>query len=265
MKFKNKRSHQLISALIIYLLLYYYLTNELLAASKLDTKLTQKRDVPATQTPSKRPENRKPFRFKLPNDGAPGNRVGAATRGVCLNDKDKPPLTALIPGKNMGLTISDRPTFWFYLPYQANSTTPVKFTLTNTQGKAIYEQNVRLLDTPGVIGVTLPNTAPSLEVDKIYEWKLAACDADSVIGRIKRITASDEVMNQLQTSTGRDRLLVYAENSFWYDTIAGLIELRLQNPQDEDLKADWQDLLKSPDIDLGNIASEPIGSCCKSK
>ena len=184
---------------------------------------------------------------------------GAATRGVvCPNDKNKPPLTALIHGKNLGLTIKDRPTFWFYLPYKISLKTPVNFTLTDAQEKVVYQQNLRLVNTPGIIGITLPNNAPSLEVDKIYEWKLAACDADSVIGRIKRVKPSNKVMSQLQANTGRDRILVYAENSFWYDTLTELIELRRHNPQDKDFQADWEILLKSDGVNLANIASERL-------
>jgi hypothetical protein len=275
MKFKKKRyssrvvsrSHQLTVALILPLLLGCD-QNAIISASPSGSKLTQVKNQKPSPSPSPKTSRRKPFRFQLSNDGAPGNRVGAATRGSCPSDKNKPPLTALIPGKNKGLTISDRPTFWFYVPYQASSTTPVEFTLTDAQEKEIYKQNLQLTNTPGVIGVTIPANTSSLEIDKTYQWQLSInCTSriDAVNGRIKRVKASAEVTRQLQASTGRSRIIVFAENSFWYDTLTGLIELRRQKPQDEDLKADWEDLLKSNGVDLANIAAEPIVSCCKSK
>ncbi|MEA5573478.1 DUF928 domain-containing protein [Calothrix sp. UHCC 0171] len=226
------------------------------------------------QTPKQKPnpspsktQRRKPFRFKLSNDGAPGNRMGAATRG-CSSDNKKPPLTGLIPEKNQGLTVSDRPTFWFYVPYIANSTTPVEFKLTDFDEKEIYKQDLQLTNTPGIISITLPKNAPALELDQTYEWSLGInCDTriDQVNGRIKRVKASAEVTKQLQANTGRDRLLVYAENSFWYETLTLLIELRRQNPQDEGLKADWEDLLTLDGVNLPRIVPEPIVSCCKPK
>lgn len=272
MKFKKWRSHQLTLALIIPLILGYY-PNEPIATSPSEAKLAQTkvpRQKPST-SPSQKPSQssrRKPFPFIPPKDGASGIRVGAGTRGLCSSDKDGPDLTALIPGKNFGLTIAKRPTFWFYVPYQASSTTPVEFALTDAQEKEIYKQTLQLTNTPGIIGVTIPANAPALEVDEIYKWELSvncASEILSVNGRIKRVKASAEVSSQLQASRGRDRIIIYAENGFWYDTLTGLIELRRQNPQDEDLKADWEDLLKSDGVELPEIASEPIVSCCQSK
>jgi hypothetical protein len=268
MNFQNWRSPKLALALIFFLLLVFLLlgctSNMETIASSSEAKLAQKKP---RQQPSQR-SKRKPIEFVLPNEGAPGKQKGAETRDSCPNDKNKPPLTALIPGKNMGLTIGERPTFWFYVPYQASSKTPVEFILTDAQEKEIYKQNLQLTNTPGIIGVTLPKNAPALEVDKTYEWSLSvncASRIDAVSGRIKRVKASAEVANLLQANTGRDRIISYAENGYWYDTLTGLIELRRQNPQDEGLKADWEDLLKPPEVGLASIATEPIVSCCKSK
>lgn len=276
MKFKHKRwaepglrpSHQLTLALILPFL-FGYDQNLPIMASPSEAKLAQ------TQTPRQKPNSsspktkpRKQFRFTSSNDGATGKRVGAAGTRGCSSDNNKPPLTALIPGINMGWTISERPTFWFYVPYQASSTTPVEFKLTDFKDKEIYKQNLQLTNTPGIIGITLPKNAPALELDQTYEWSLSInCGSkiDDVYGRVKRVKASAEVTKQLQANTGRDLLLVYAENSFWYDALTGLIELLRQNPQDESLKADLEDLLKLNRIGLENIASEPIVSCCQPK
>jgi hypothetical protein len=260
MNSQKYQSPKLILALILFALLEYHLNLGLVISSS-EAQLAQKKKIP-------RNPNRKTLVFVLPNEGAPGKSKGAITRGTCSNDENKPPLTALIPGKNMGLTIAERPTFWFYLPYQASSRTPVEFALTDAQGKEIYKQNLQLTNTPGVIGVTLPANATALEVDKTYKWELSVnctSNIDAVNGRIKRVKASALVMNQLQMSRGRDRIIIYAENGFWYDTLTGLIELRRQNPQDKDLKADWEDLLKLDGVQLSEIATEPIVSCCQSK
>lgn len=273
MKFKQKRwtklglrpLQQLILAFILPLL-FGCDQNLLIMASSSEAQPAPTPRQKPNPSPSKT-QRRKQFIFKSANDGASGKREGAATRG-CSSDNNKPRLTGLIPGKNMGLTMSDRPTFWFYVPYLASSTTPVEFKLTNFDDKEIYKQNLQLKNTPGIISITLPKNAPALELDQNYEWSLGInCDSqiDNVNGRIKRVKASAEVTKQLQENRGRDRLLVYAENSFWYETLTGLIELRRQNPQDEGLKEDWENLLKSNEIGLENLASEPIVSCCKPK
>jgi len=63
--------------------------------------------------------NRTAVQFVTPSNlGAPGEREAAATRDrSCPNAEDKPPLTALIPATNIGLTLNARPIFWFYVPY----------------------------------------------------------------------------------------------------------------------------------------------------
>ncbi|MEC4816762.1 MAG: DUF928 domain-containing protein [Scytonema sp. PMC 1069.18] len=169
-------------------------------------------------------------------------------------------------------SITEHPTFWFYVPDQPNPTTPVDFMLTDVQGKQIYKQTFQLMGTPGVIGIALPGNTPALEVEKTYNWNFSFnCNSTntreivSVNGRIKRVQPNSQVVSQLQESTGRDRIIIYAENGFWYDTLTGLIELHRQNPQDEDLKSDWEDLLKSNEVKLPEIAREPIVSCCKSE
>jgi hypothetical protein len=263
MKFKKRRSHELTLALIISFLFGCYPNDHGLSQELIG----QKPSTPPSPKPSQRPR-RQTFTFKIPKGvGSDGKREGAGTRGSCANERNKPNLTALIPSKNMGLTIGERPTFWFYVPYQASSTTPVEFTLEDLQGKEIYKQNLQLKNTPGVIGVTIPKNVSALEVDKVYEWKLfITCNPkiDTVRGRIKRVKPSAEVSSQLQASKEGSRLIIYAENGYWYDTLTGLIELR-QNPQDKDFQADWEDLLKSDGVRLESIVKEPIVSCCKSK
>ncbi len=168
----------------------------------------QKSPTPSQQKSPQ--QQKKRFHFILPNEGAPGKRVGAATRDSCTID-DKHFLTALVPGTNIGLTIAVHPTFWFYIPYPPNSKTPVDFVLTDAQNKQIYKQTFQLIGTPGVIGITLPANAPALEVDQKYDWNLSftcnpnnTSEAVSVNGRIKRVKPSSEMTNQLQGSSVGD-------------------------------------------------------------
>jgi hypothetical protein len=210
------------------------------------------------------------LRFSLPPKGAPGNRGGAGSRDICAV-KGKPTLTALIPGKNFGQTISERPTFWFYLPYRPNVKTPVNFKLTNAENKVVYQSNFLLTNTPGVVSITLPANAPILEVDKIYEWNLYfSCnpqnqlDIARVYGAVERVNLSSSVKEDLAKMKGRERIIFYANQGLWYELLTELIALRSQNPQDTQLAKDWQDLLnQSPEIELDKIINEPVVDCCK--
>ncbi len=266
MNLKKYKSPKLALALILFLLIGCN-QNEATIASPSETKLAQ-RQISQPKPSQRSRSKRKPLALAQPkNIGSPWNREGADTRNAsCPNDINKPPLTFLIPGKNMGLTVSDRPTFWFYLPYAAYQT-PVEFKLIDSQEKEIFKQNLELINTPGIISVNL-SKAPALEINKSYDVILSInCTSriDVVRGRIKRVQPNAEVTKQLQAAKGRDRAIVFAENGFWFNTITQLIELRRQNPQDEELKSDWEDLLKSDEVKLPTIVTEQIVSCCQFK
>ncbi|MCZ0901808.1 DUF928 domain-containing protein, partial [Microcoleus sp. HI-ES] len=79
-------------------------------------------------------------------------------------------LTALVPTNKMGRTVSDYPTFFFYLPKtEAES---AEFILKDQSGKQIYKQDLTISNLSGVIGLSIPanQNVPPLEVGKSYRW-----------------------------------------------------------------------------------------------
>jgi hypothetical protein len=171
------------------------------------------------------------------------------------------------PESAFGLTNSERPTFWFYLPFAPRSqvTEEVEFVLVDTETeKDIYQTTFTLQGTPGILGIPLPKNQPALAVGKQYRWALSyICQPQNrqediaIDGVVERVALDPTVSNQLQTAkSDRDRILVYAENGLWYDALTALAQLYQSQPQDETLKADWFDLLKS--VGLENLAEKPI-------
>ncbi|MBO3462001.1 DUF928 domain-containing protein [Aetokthonos hydrillicola Thurmond2011] len=268
MDLKKYKSPQFALALMLFLLIGCN-HNEGSIISQSEAKLPQKQT--SQPKPSQRfRKTRTPLKLvQDPNISAPSRREGGDTRDAsCPNDIKKPPLTFLIPKVNMGLTVSDHPTFWFYSPYAANSQTPVVLKVIDSQEKEVFKQEFELANTPGVIGLKLPKNAPALENNKSYDVILSincASRIDAVRLRIKRIQPNTEVRKQLQANKGRDRAIVFGENGFWFDMLTQLIELRRQNPQDEELKIDWEELLKSDEVDLDKIVPELVVFCCKFK
>lgn len=222
---------------------------------------------PSAET--RNPPTATPLSFTLPPKGAPGNREGASGRGYCTV-VGKAPLTALIPGTNIGLTIAERPTFWFYVPYQSNPRSLVEFSLTDDRENTVYKASFQLTATPGIVGINLLPNTPGLEIGKIYRWKLKiVCDPEnprefeSVDGAVERVRLEENLKQKIEGVNGRDRVLIYAQNGLWYDTLTNLIQLRRPNPKDAQLAKDWEDLLQqSPDIALDKIVNEPVVNCC---
>lgn len=215
-----------------------------------------------------------------PDNGAPGQREGAAKRDTCPGVDKR--LTALIPivkktasstqgpGKVgtilefvAGSTFSEHPTFWFFNPYSLSVERRVEFLLQDDQGKDLYQTTFTETSTqPGVIGFQLPSEAPSLEVGKIYRWffSIYYCGEAStnVDGWVQRVPANPLINSQLEQATPQQLVALYTQKGVWLDALTTLAKRRIQKPDDQTLKDEWDKLLAS--INLSAIAQEPITS-----
>jgi len=171
--------------------------------------------------------------------------------------------TALVPENKMGRTVSDYPTFFFYLPQTGAEF--AKFILEDESGNLIYQQDLTIKNLSGVIGVSIPadKNVPPLEVGKSYTWKFTVvCDAQDrssdqlESGIVRRVELSANILRKLETADPRQKTFIYAENGIWQDALSTLAAARRANPNDTDLAADWESLLDS--VRLGAIAKEPI-------
>jgi hypothetical protein len=178
--------------------------------------------------------------------------------------KDKPPLTALVPTTNLGLTVTN-PTFWFYVPYTLTHEHSVEFVLKN-ENNDVYKTKFAGLGTPpGIVSLRLPSTVP-LKADKNYDWYLYIyCDSQNkdkfvfVNGLVRRVERPN-LKSQLQSATPQKRIILYATEGIWYDALTGLAELHRAYPQDYKLNDDWAGLLQS--VGLEKLAPEPFVPCC---
>ncbi len=207
-------------------------------------------------------QRRARLKFKVPGIRPSRNLEGGTARGgQCASDGNKKIQTkALQPHSDIGLTTSGKPTFFFQI--SPTSVKEARFSLSNTSGY-FYEKTFLLTKTGGVMSFTLPADASELEVGKEYTWKVeVSCDPDDhqgnpfVQGAIKRIQPSQKLASDLARASMRDRVALYAEAGYWYDSLKTLADLRSANPNNSDLISDWQDLLES--VGLGKVAKEPL-------
>lgn len=221
---------------------------------------------PIINTPD-RPPNPIPGgpRFIQPTediDERPPTQPGRPVRGGCASISQLG-LTALVPKNKMGRTVSDYPTFFFYLPpTEAES---AEFILKDQSGNQIYKQDLTISNLSGVIGVSIPanQNVPPLEVGKSYTWNFTViCDsqdrsADQIeIGTVQRVELSADIRRQLDQADPRQKTVIYAKNGIWQEALSTLAAARQANPNDTELAADWESLLDS--VTLGKIAKEPI-------
>lgn len=215
---------------------------------------------------------KEPLQFKPPNNGAPGgNRSGSSGNTGSRDDcpSVKKDITALIPKTNWGNTLAERPTFWFYIPYQTGRLTLIikEEQATNPLVRVSYE----VREGGGIMGFSIPETAPALEVNRAYRWRVYFnCKPNiqpsltGVEGVVQRVAANEAWKTKLIPNTSiKEQINLYARRGLWYETITKLIELHRAKPTDQELKQLWSDLLSNPSVELEALISEPLVNCCK--
>ncbi|MEA5552676.1 DUF928 domain-containing protein [Anabaena cylindrica UHCC 0172] len=216
-----------------------------------------------------------------PDRSAAGSRSGAASRGCTAGSQT---VTALVPtyqqtlsqGKQeavtitqvWGLTNTENPDFFFFVPYNASSIANIEFVLqeqTHNKSKTLYRTYLTPPESPGIMSVHLPPSEASLQVGKMYHWffkvrvqcyQKEPTKLDYTDGWVQRINPNSQLTEQLKQAELEQKATLYAENGVWYDAIMSLAELRLTNPQNKTLVEKWTTLLNS--IGLEEIANQPL-------
>ncbi|MFN6487519.1 MAG: DUF928 domain-containing protein [Nostoc sp. DedQUE03] len=207
-----------------------------------------------------------------------GRRTGMGSRDNCpavttaltalvpLQEEEKiskqtdKPISAIVGG----LTTSERPTFWFYVPYTQELTASAEFILQDSSQNDIYRSVIAPPPKPSIISISLPSNA-SLQVGKTYHWYLKVlCNQQQtasvpiyVEGDIQRVNLDSRMMQQLQTAVAlQQKVAIYAQEGIWFDSLTMLAQMRRKNPHDASVASDWQSLLKS--VNLDNVATVPL-------
>jgi len=251
------------------------LVNLMSGSTRLQAKIAK--PVTSTTIPVQRP----PIRTTLPvsfvpppppDQEAPSGRArGGASRGSCDNHQDKKRLTALVPVTSKavwGLTVTEYPTFWFYVPDALTPEIPIEFVLQDEEDNYVYKTTFTVSGTPpGIVSVPLSSMKAPLEIGKKYYWTFSIdCDPQEpsnsifVKGMVQRVAMNPALMSQLKPATQRERIALYAANGIWHEALTTLAELRRTEPGDAKLAATWENLLQY--VDLQDIAKEPIVQCC---
>jgi len=178
----------------------------------------------------------------------------SGSNAFCQNSNKR--LIALIPIKNPVLTTSEYPTIWFYVPQTSEEIREGEFLLQTPDGNDYhYKTRFKLPKTPGFVSISLPSLPKyALEEGKLYRWFLnlycqgnTSSEADlDVNGWVKRVAKTPEREGQIKA----------AISDIWYDSLNNLASRRLASPQDEKLKNDWANLLKS--IGSEQLAQEKL-------
>ncbi|MCU0537814.1 MAG: DUF928 domain-containing protein, partial [Hydrococcus sp. Prado102] len=216
--------------------------------------------------PLNRTRIEKPLIFNAPppppDVGAPTQRSQAGSRGweqtneQSASTNEEKLLTALVPAYQTtdddlvwGLTTSESPTFWFYVPYTLTPKYAIEFVLKDDRGNYVYKNKFSGKGTPpGIVSLRLPPTV-SLKSDREYAWYfLLYCGArvpDNYINGFIRRVERPNLEKQLRSKTPRERVILYAEQGIWYDALTELAQSHRDRRDNDKLNKDWTSLLQS--------------------
>ena len=181
--------------------------------------------------------------FAFPEQNSiPRVTVGSGVRG------EEIPLTALVPTTKFGRTVSARPTIFVYLP--PIGAEEVFFSIQDEAGNTHYHTMLKVPATGGVISISLPESAPELELGKNYLWYFAPIkpgdilrpDNYAVTGWIKRVATN---INQQELASSEIELATeYAKAGIWYNTLEVLVKAHKANPHNPIFTSELQDLFE---------------------
>lgn len=204
------------------------------------------------------------------SDGRPGNRDGAGSRGNCDEENQGTVsdvtllVTAIMPISRSGKTVSERPTFWFYVPDSPQEVSSGEFVVQDEARNDVYRTAFRLPKTPGFVSISLQSSKVPLESNKWYRWYFKLfCSSKKlsvpimVRGWVQRIPFTPALRSQLDAAKPREDI-VYTRNLIWYDAIDHLAELRLNNPSSSTLNEAWKNLLGAKGVGLEGLSQKPV-------
>ena len=189
-------------------------------------------------------------------------------------------LIVIIPRNVWGFTTNPFPQFFFYLVRYSDDEPSIEFSLTkntneqtentNDQIETIYQATFKTALEQYQIGyISLPQEASlvPLEVNQAYNWKFRIFSEDdpggsAVTGKITRVQLSPETTTQLEQKTPLEQARIYSSLGVWYDALAILARLRLEEPENQNIRREWEELLESVELDTldTKIATAPLMS-----
>ena len=172
--------------------------------------------------------------YRPPMRGAPGGRVGGATRGT---GRSLFVLSALAPD-HTGLTLDEQPALYWYLTTTVSS--PIEVTLLDPRVAApLLQLRIPPPIRAGVHGLQLTDHNVRLEPGVGYRWFVAVIAdqkrrSKDVLagGAIERVTPTAELGDKLTKASGLDAVSIYADAGVWYDALAALMRLIAASPKD---------------------------------
>lgn len=201
-----------------------------------------------------------------PDHKKPRQTVSAGSRlgGSCLRPIPDQPASssvkqtfrALVPDTNLGLTVSDHPSFWLYVP--PTSARRIILSVWEESSTARKQASFAVPASSGILGLSWPQNFPALAVGKTYQWAaVLVCGNQptpndlTVLSWISRVAVHPTPLDR-----PLDQAAAYGRQGVWFDALTVLARARRTQPDQPKFAAAWLSFLQS--AGLGTLASEPL-------
>jgi hypothetical protein len=184
-------------------------------------------DAPADQ-PAAAPEGGGVY--KPPLRGAPGGRVGGASRGAIRSAVPLPTIELIAPANHTGETSSATPVLYFYVSQPV--ALPTQFTISQPLvAKPVLEATFASPPARGLYALRLADYHVQLEPGIAYTWSVSAIVDPKTWSRnvvasatIERVTPEASLAGALNTAAPARRAALLAGAGLWYDAVAAAAE-----------------------------------------
>lgn len=167
-----------------------------------------------------------------PDQRAPRSSTSTTgSRGGCSGTRELP-LTTLAPQKHVGQTVSNYPTFAWFVP--DSQSFPMEFALYEygSDGNIKSVQKIPLTSSQGIMKLSLPKDKLGLTVGKRYLWQVAVLCKPNYPSSDLVATAEIEVVQMPPdlkqtldaTESPLKRADIYAKAGLWYDALGEALE-----------------------------------------
>ncbi len=166
--------------------------------------------------------------------------VGARSAGGIRTPSKELPRVILLAPEDGGITLSERPTFYWYVTLKPGDRDYIPFQTAFRLSDPVDSSNFKNFEIKrngtkvGLYSLTLPPTAPAMEMGKdrelIVQDQTNALSSNKVLVRLKPNEVAITELNKAKTNLEQAR--IYERYGYWYDALHAYTQWIEANPKD---------------------------------
>ena len=170
--------------------------------------------------------------YKPPLRGAPGRRIGGASRG---SNVAAATIDLLAPDGHAGQTADAAPTLYYFVSRRIDQ--PMQLTISAPRRAApLLETNIPAPKGPGLYALRLADFHVRLDENTLYTWSISAVidpreRANDIVASASLLrTAPDPALDgRVRAAPPPRRAALLAQAGLWYDAVAAAAETKDQD------------------------------------